>query len=68
VRIAMNIRPADGESVVKHVFDGVAIVGLPAHFIGIHLGDIYTILGCIWLGFRIVESRTFQHMLKRWRD
>lgn len=65
---------AYGARGVKHVADTVALAGLPGMLLGvIHLNDIYTGLGCIYLAFRIYETRCFKVMrqqtvaaIRRW--
>lgn len=40
----------------KHALDIVAVAGVPASlFDSPHLPGIYTFLGCIWIGLRILE-------------
>jgi hypothetical protein len=58
-----------GARVVKHAVDAVAVAGIPAAILDSpHLPGIYTMLGIVWIAFRIYELRSIQRIVAAIRN
>jgi hypothetical protein len=55
------------DETMKHVGDAAAVFVTIGAFTSL-LPPIASFLTIVWMAIRIFETRTFQHMLKRWRD
>ena len=57
------IMPQQGDKFVKPVIDTVVVAGIPASILDWpHWSGLYSILGIVWLLFRIYETAVFQRI------